>query len=89
MLLCIIRTLILLLFSIGVVGAQETFESMNKNAQLLSAAKRNQIDLLERALKNGAAPNSRNRNGDTPLNLAARNGNLEMVRLLLEASGAA
>ena len=35
-------------------------------------------------LDQGASPNARNRLGDTPLNTAARNGNLELVRLLLE-----
>ena len=67
--------------------AQQSFESMNMNAQLISAAKRNQLDLLTRALKAGASPNSRNRAGDTPINFAARNGNIEMIGALLTARG--
>ncbi|MBK8019041.1 MAG: ankyrin repeat domain-containing protein [Betaproteobacteria bacterium] len=35
----------------------------------------------------GAAPNARNRNGETPLMLFARKGNGPMVRTLLEKGG--
>ena len=77
----------LLLLPSLLIGAQETVQSMNVNAQLISAAKRNQLDLLARALNAGGSPNSRNRAGDTALNLEARNGNVAMVQLLLSAGG--
>ena len=44
--------------------AEENPETLNKNAQLISAAKRNQVDLMGRLLNTGAAVNSRNRQGD-------------------------
>lgn len=97
MLLCITRTLVLLLLPAAIVGAQETFDSMSKNAQLISAAKRNHTDRLERALRNsksdvvetllafGQDPNARYHNNLTALMWAAGNGDAECVRVLLVA----
>jgi uncharacterized protein len=57
------------------------------NAQLLVAARQNDMAQLERMLAQGAAPNSRNRLGKTALLIAVEKGNLRMAARLLEAGG--
>src|SRR5665213_345575 len=55
----------------------------NLNAQLLVAARQSDVARVERALAQGAAPNSRNRLGKTALLLASEKGNVELVERLL------
>ena len=55
----------------------------NSNGQYLVAARAGNIALATEYLKNGAAVDSRDRNGDTPLQFAARKGDAAMVKLLL------
>ena len=57
------------------------------NAQLLVAARNDDVVTVRRVLDNGANPNTRNRGGTTALMLFVSKGNTEMVELLI-AKGA-
>lgn len=57
----------------------------NLNAQLLVAARQSDAARVERALAQGAAPNSRNRLGKTALLMAAEKGDLALAERLLAA----
>lgn len=57
----------------------------NLNAQLLVAAREGNVAFAKQALANGAAPDSRNRFGDTPLIIAAKRGNTELARTMIDA----
>src|SRR6266542_4792604 len=61
-------------------GAQD----LSPNAQLLVAARQGDTAAVTRLLDGGAAVNSRNRLGDTPLMIALKNGHKGMARLALE-----
>src|SRR2546425_11336909 len=61
-------------------GAQD----LPPNAQLLVAARQGDTAAVTRLLDDGAAVNSRNRLGDTPLMIALKNGHKGMARLALE-----
>src|SRR6185436_5166933 len=69
------------LFS-GFAYAQDPAE-VSLNAQLLAGARNGDDALVRRALDSGAAPNARNRAGDTALIIFIRKGNAPMVDLLL------
>lgn len=73
-----------LLFA-GPVGAQATMGQINVNGQLVMAARAGQLGRVQALLADGAAVNSRDRHGDTPLNLAAGQGNVALLRVLLDA----
>ena len=64
------------------VAAQTTSNTI-PNAQLLVAARHGDLKAVERAPAQGAAPNSRNRLGKSPLLLAAEKVNLELAELML------
>src|SRR2546430_4108455 len=49
-------------------------QSININSELLAAARRGDTDAVRALLEGGAAANSRNRLGDSPLIIAAKNG---------------
>src|SRR5207344_3636891 len=70
----------LLVVACGGAAAQDR----NINFDLLQAARAGSVTSVRALLDQGASPNSRNRLGDTPLNLAARSGNLALASLLLE-----
>ena len=70
----------LLVLACGAPAAQDR----NINFDLLQAARAGSVATVRSLLDQGASPNSRNRLGDTPLNLAARNGDLPLASLLLE-----
>ena len=66
----------------GQAYGQSTAE-LSLNAQLLTGARSGDEAMVRRALEAGAAPNSRNRAGDTALMIFIRKGNVPMVDLLL------
>src|ERR1700704_4753834 len=70
-----------LLFVASAYGQDAT--ELSLNAQLLAGAGNGDEALVRRALEAGAAPNSRNRAGDTALIMFIRKGNAPMVDLLL------
>jgi len=57
----------------------------NLNAQLLVAARNNDVAAVEHALAQGAAPNSRNRLGKSALLMACEKGQSELAATLLRA----
>ena len=59
-------------------------QDLTFNAQLLVAARNSDEAGVKRLLEVGAAPNSRNRKGDTSLIIAAKKGNFGIAKLLLE-----
>src|SRR5437879_12216858 len=61
-------------------GAQD----LSPNAQILVAARQGDLAAAKRLLEGGAAVNSRNRLGDTPLLIALKNGYKDMARLAVE-----
>ena len=65
----------------------QTTPDLTLNAQLLVASRNDDVATVRRVLENGAAPNSRNRGGDTALLIFARKGRADMVELLI-AKGA-
>lgn len=65
-------------------GAQDRAEPLGVNARLLAAARAGSEPDVRALLAEGAHPGSRNRLGDTPLNLAARAGKASLARALLE-----
>src|SRR5678815_6011567 len=58
--------------------------AVNINAELLQAARRGSEAMVRSLLDQGAAVDSRNRLGDTSLNLAAKNGHTRLGLLLIE-----
>src|SRR5258706_505253 len=56
-------------------------QDLSPNAQLLAAARQGDLAAVTRLLDAGAAVNSRNRIGDTPLLIALKNGYKDVARL--------
>lgn len=69
----------------GPAWAQKGVELVNPNGELVLAAKAGRLERVLTLLAEGAAVNSRDRNGDSPLNMAASKGNEAMVEALLRA----
>jgi ankyrin repeat protein len=69
--------------------AQKGADQININGQLVMAARSGQVPrvraLLEQGPHQGASVNSRDRNGDSPLNMASAKGNAPMAAALLGA----
>lgn len=65
--------------------AQKGADQINVNGQFVMAARAGQVARVEALLQEGAQVNSRDRNGDSPLNLAAARGNEALVDALLKA----
>jgi len=59
-------------------------QTININQDLLAAARRGSLEEVGRLLDQGAAINSKNRIGDTPLIMAAKNGKTALALLLLQ-----
>jgi ankyrin repeat protein len=59
-------------------------EDLSLNAQLLAAARNGDETAVARSLERGAAPDSRNRSGDTTLLIACTKGLTGMARLVIE-----
>ena len=77
-----------MLFSTPCFG-QPTEAEQSLNAQLLVGARNNDVATVRRALEKGAAPDARNRAGDTALMVFARKGDLEMAQWLLDKGASA
>lgn len=65
--------------------AQKGMDQININGQFVLAARNGQTARVQTLLQEGAAVNSRDRNGDAPLNMAAAKGNAILVDILLKA----
>jgi hypothetical protein len=65
--------------------AQKGMDQININGQFVMAARVGKVERVQALLDQGAAVNSRDRNGDSPLNMAAAKGNTELVQVLLKA----
>jgi ankyrin repeat protein len=65
--------------------AQRGMDQININGQFVLAARAGQVARVATLLEDGAKVNSRDRNGDTPLNMAAAKGNSDLVDVLLKA----
>ncbi len=68
-----------------VAYAQKGMDQININGQFVMAARVGKVERVQALLDQGASVNSRDRNGDTPLNMAAAKGNAELVQVLLKA----
>lgn len=65
--------------------AQRGADQININGEFVLAAKAGRTERVSALLTQGAAVNSRDRNGDSPLNMAASKGNEALVDVLLRA----
>ena len=74
-----------LVFAVGAAAAsaraQTALGNINLNGRYLDAARAGQLKDVQSLLEQGAAVDSRDRNGDTPLHYAARKGDADMVRV--------
>ena len=68
------------------VLAQQGMDQININGQFVIAARAGRVDRASAFLAEGAKVNSRDRNGDSPLNMAAAKGNAALVDVLLDAN---
>jgi hypothetical protein len=75
----------LMLLCSNIVFAQRGMDQINVNGQFVMAARAGQVARVAALLEEGAKVNSRDRNGDSPLNMAAAKGNAELVDVLLKA----
>ena len=75
----------LMLLCSNLVFAQKGMDQINVNGQFVMAARAGQVERVTALLAQGAKVNSRDRNGDSPLNMAATKGNTELVDVLLKA----
>ncbi|MGS0756148.1 ankyrin repeat domain-containing protein [Roseateles sp. GG27B] len=60
-------------------------DQINVNGQYVLAARNGRVERVASLLAEGAKVNSRDRNGDSPLNMAATSGNMPLVELLLKS----
>lgn len=77
-----------LLYSLGagpLALAQMGADQININGQFVLAAKAAKTERVAQLLREGAVVNSRDRLGNSPLNMAATKGNVALVTLLLGA----
>lgn len=75
----------LMLLCSNIAFAQRGMDQININGQFVMAARAGQVARVAALLDEGAKVNSRDRNGDSPLNMAAAKGNAELVDVLLKA----
>ena len=66
------------------VFAQRGMDEININGQFVIAARAGRVGRVEALLAEGAKVNSRDRNGDSPLNMAAVKNNLALVLVLIK-----
>jgi uncharacterized protein len=77
---------ILLCSNMQYAFAQKGMDQININGQFVLAAKTGQTQRVIALLEEGAKVNSRDRNGDSPLNMAAAKGNVALANVLLKAN---
>ncbi|PUE30534.1 ankyrin repeat domain-containing protein [Limnohabitans sp. Jir72] len=77
--------IVALLLAQGVAYAQKGMDQININGQFVMAGRVGKVERVQALLDQGAQVNSRDRNGDTPLNMAAAKGNTELVQVLIKA----
>ncbi|MEO7107787.1 MAG: ankyrin repeat domain-containing protein [Rhodoferax sp.] len=65
--------------------AQQGAGLININGEFVLAAKAGRVERVAALIAEGAAVNSRDRNGDSPLNMAAAKGNEALVDVLIHA----
>jgi len=65
--------------------AQKGMDQININGQFVLAARSGNVARVKALLQDGASVNSRDRNGDSPLNMAASKGQVELIDTLLAA----
>ena len=65
--------------------AQKGMDQININGQFVLAARAGQVERVRDLLTQGAIVNSRDRNGDSPLNMAAAKGHVALVEVLLKS----
>jgi uncharacterized protein len=82
---CAVALILLLCSSPGPAFAQKGMDQININGQFVIAARAGMLDRVTALLAEGAKVNSRDRNGDSPLNMAAAKGNIALVDVLLKA----
>lgn len=76
---------LLLLLCSNAALAQRGAAEINLNGQYVMAARAGQVGRVAALLDSGAQVNSRDRNGDSPLNMAAAKGNEALAEVLLKA----
>jgi ankyrin repeat protein len=76
---------LLLCSNLPLALAQKGMDQININGQFVLAARAGRVEQVVALLNEGAKVNSRDRNGDSPLNMAAVKGNAELVDVLLKA----
>jgi uncharacterized protein len=65
--------------------AQKGMDQLNINGQFVMAGRIGQVERVKALLAEGAKVDSRDRNGDSPLNMAATKGNVALADALLAA----
>ncbi|OYU12654.1 MAG: hypothetical protein CFE38_06575 [Comamonadaceae bacterium PBBC1] len=74
-----------LLLAQGMAYAQKGMDQININGQFVMAGRVGKLERVQALLDQGAQVNSRDRNGDTPLNMATAKANTELVQALIKA----
>jgi uncharacterized protein len=84
-----INFMLLVLLALALTGPQQSFAQTSTNptvdAQLLVAARKNNLEGVRQALSRGADANSRNRLGKTALMMAAENGWTALAELMIQS----
>ena len=75
---------LILASNIPLVFAQKGMDEININGQFVIAARAGRAERVGALLAEGAKVNSRDRNGDSPLNMASTKSNLALVDVLLK-----
>lgn len=76
---------LLLCSIVSAAFAQKGMDQININGQFVMAARVGKVERVAALLEEGAKVNSRDRNGDSPLNMATSKGNLPLVNVLMNA----
>jgi uncharacterized protein len=74
-----------MLLATPLAHAQKGMDQININGQFVMAGRTGQIERVKALLADGAKVDSRDRNGDSPLNMAASKGNAALADTLITA----